>query len=54
MDRVMYGSDWPVCLVASEYNRMLNILENYISKYSEEDKAKIMGENAVRFYSLNS
>jgi L-fuconolactonase len=54
VDRVMYGSDWPVCLVASEYNRMLNILENYISKYSEEDKAKIMGENAVRFYSLNS
>jgi len=52
VDRVMYGSDWPVCLVASEYNRMLSIVENYISKYSDADKAKVMGENAVRFYSL--
>lgn len=51
-DRVMYGSDWPVCLVASEYNRMMGIVENYISKYSEEDKAKIMGGNAMKFYSL--
>ncbi|MFT7033278.1 MAG: L-fuconolactonase [Cyclobacteriaceae bacterium] len=52
VDRVMYGSDWPVCLVASEYNRMLSIVENYISKYSDADKAKVMGENAMSFYSL--
>jgi L-fuconolactonase len=52
VDRIMYGSDWPVCLVASEYNRMLSIVENYISKYSEADKAKVMGENAMSFYSL--
>ena len=52
VDRIMFGSDWPVCLVASEYNRMMSIVENYISKYSEADKAKVMGGNAISFYSL--
>jgi L-fuconolactonase len=49
----MYGSDWPVCLLAAQYEQQLDILESYISPFSFEEKTKIMGGNAIRFYKLN-
>lgn len=52
-DRIMYGSDWPVCLLAAQYEQQLEILESYIDAFSSEKKAKIMGKNAIRFYKLN-
>jgi len=52
-DRILYGSDWPVCTLAAEYQEQLNIIETYISLFSEEEKEKIMGSNAIRFYNLN-
>ncbi|MDO5977370.1 amidohydrolase family protein [Flavivirga spongiicola] len=52
IDRIMYGSDWPVCLLAAEYQEQLNIIETYISRFSSDDKIKIMGNNAIRFYNL--
>lgn len=51
-DRLLYGSDWPVCLVASSYEKMKGILDQYLATFSKEDKAKIMGGNAVDFYNL--
>ncbi len=48
--RILYGSDWPVCLLAAEYEEQLSIVENYISSFSSEEKKAIMGENAIRFY----
>jgi L-fuconolactonase len=51
--RILYGSDWPVCLLAAEYEKQLEILSEYIAKYSLDDKAKIMGGNANNFYNLN-
>lgn len=51
-DRLMFGSDYPVCLVAGSYEKMLAVIDNYISKLSASEKAKILGENAVRFYNL--
>jgi L-fuconolactonase len=50
--RVMYGSDWPVCLVAASYQKQLNIVEEYLHPFSTSEKHKIMGENAIRFYNL--
>jgi L-fuconolactonase len=50
--RVMYGSDWPVCLVAAQYSQQLNLITDYIQSFSESEKEAIMGENAVRFYNL--
>lgn len=52
VNRIMFGSDWPVCLVASEYNRMKEIVTNYIGAFSTSEKAGIMGENAALFYQL--
>lgn len=53
IDKIMYGSDWPVLNVASDYNEVVKTLEDYISKFSIEDQNKIWFENANLFYSLN-
>jgi len=52
IDRLLFGSDWPVVLVSGGYSKWKNLLENYFSGYSAADKAKIFGENAIRFYHL--
>jgi L-fuconolactonase len=52
IDRLMYGSDWPVSLLAASYSECVNIIEKYMSNYSEADKRKLFGENATRFYGL--
>jgi len=52
-DKVMYGSDWPVLNVASDYNEVVKTLEDYIAGFSIEDQNKIWFENAILFYNLN-
>jgi L-fuconolactonase len=52
VDRIMYGSDWPVCLVAGSYGDQLSIVQRYISRLTEAEKRKVLGENAKRFYNL--
>jgi L-fuconolactonase len=51
-DRVMFGSDWPVCLVAGEYVEVKQLVSDFISKLSLIEQAKIMGTNAIEFYNL--
>ena len=50
--RVMYGSDWPVCLLAASYDRVYDLAASFISKLSAAEQAAIMGDNASRFYRL--
>jgi L-fuconolactonase len=50
--RIMYGSDWPVCLVAASYQQQLGIVEQYISRLSADEQVAIMGGNTTRFYNL--
>lgn len=50
--RIMYGSDWPVCLVAATYDQQLGIVEDYISSLSSGEQNAILGDNAVGFYKL--
>jgi len=51
-ERIMYGSDWPVCLVAGNYSKVKELTTNFITKLSTTEQAAIMGVNAVEFYSL--
>jgi len=51
-DRLMFGSDWPVSLLAADYQSVKSIIEKYISGFSEEEKNKIMGNNAINIYRL--
>jgi L-fuconolactonase len=50
--RVLYGSDWPVCLVAASYKQQLTIIDQYVARLSSTEQAAIMGGNAIRFYNL--
>ena len=52
IDRVVFGSDWPVCLVAASYEKMLGIVEDYFSAFSKQEQEKFFGANAIRFYDL--
>ncbi len=52
VDRVMIGSDWPVCKVAGEYKKVMSIVLNYIQKYSSSTQDKITGLNAIKVYNL--
>jgi L-fuconolactonase len=51
-DRLLYGSDWPVCLVAASYDEQLSITAGYLRKFSDREKKSVLGENAKRFYNL--
>lgn len=51
-DKLMFGSDWPVCNVASDYAEVVKTLEDYISQLSLPNQNKIWHENATSFYKL--
>jgi L-fuconolactonase len=51
--RIMYGSDWPVCLVAaSSYSAMLDIVNDYFSGFTATEQEDFFGSNAAKFYSI--
>lgn len=50
--RLLYGSDWPVCLVAASYEDVLGLVERYFSTFSSDERDLIFGKNAVKFYNL--
>ena len=51
-NRIMYGSDWPVCLLATSYKRWLQTAIDYFRSYSTEEKENIFSNNAARFYNV--
>ena len=50
--RLLFGSDWPVCLVAASYEQVLEIVREYFSAFSPSEQKDIFGGNAMRFYNL--
>ena len=51
-NRIMFGSDWPVCLVAASYQQMLAIVTDYFSSFTANEQAQFFGLNAIQFYNL--
>ena len=51
-ERLMVGSDWPVCLVAIEYGRWWNVLRDYFATFSEVERAHVFGATSIRTYGL--
>ena len=49
-NRLMFGSDWPVCLLAGTYQRVKDLIVGYTAGLSESEKDNIFGLNAARFY----
>jgi L-fucono-1,5-lactonase len=51
-ERCMFGSDWPVCLLAADYGRVFNALRVALDDLDPAEKEGVLGENAVRLYRL--
>ncbi|MBB3111305.1 L-fuconolactonase [Paenibacillus phyllosphaerae] len=52
-ERVMFGTDWPVCLLAASYDDVVGVLEGAIpGSWGELERVQLFGENARRFYKL--
>ena len=50
----MFGSDWPVCLLAGSYDRVLESFQSLLEDLTEEDRNRIFSGNATEFYRLNA
>ncbi len=50
--RLMAGSDWPVCLVATQYGRWFQVLREYFAGFSEAERDAVFGGTAVAVYGL--
>lgn len=51
-DRLMIGSDWPVCLVAASYAQATGLVKDYIQKRAPDRASDVLGGNALRFWRL--
>jgi L-fuconolactonase len=52
VDRCMFGSDWPVCLVAGRYDQAIDALRASLGGLSEKERAQIFGRSAIEAYRL--
>jgi L-fuconolactonase len=51
-ERVMFGSDWPVCTLAGDYLRVVGLVDEMITDLPDEQREMIMGGTAARWYRL--
>ncbi|MDR7142354.1 amidohydrolase [Rhizobium sp. BE258] len=51
-DRCMFGTDWPVCLVAASYDRVVEALQECLKDLSSAERERIFGLNAIEVYRL--
>ena len=52
--RLMFGSDWPVCLLATSYQKWIETVEDFIGKSSATERSQIFGGVAAQVYSLET
>ena len=52
VDRLMFGSDWPVCTLSADYPQVVSIIQDYAKDLTVEAQDKIFGRNAAEFYQL--
>ncbi len=50
--RIMFGSDWPVCLVAASYQKMKEVVDDYFLHFSQSEQEAFFGQTATKFYNL--
>ncbi len=51
-EHLMFGSDWPVCLLAGTYQQVVTLISSYLRSRPLEEQAAVFGGNAARFYNL--
>jgi len=50
VDRLMFGSDWPVCLLSAAYHRVFSVVEDWLVRLNEDQRQQISAGNCERFY----
>jgi len=50
--RIMFGSDWPVCLIAASYKQWITLLREYFASFTQKEQEAFFGNNAAAFYKL--
>ena len=50
--RILFGSDWPVCLLAASYKEVVDILKHYFASFTKNEQQLFFGGNAIKFYQL--
>lgn len=53
-DRVVFGGDWPVCLLGGTLARWIEILQQIVASRPSDEQRKLWAENAIRFYGLGT
>jgi L-fuconolactonase len=53
-ERLMIGSDWPVCTLAGDYASTMGLVLDYVSALSQDARAGILGGNCARFYGIRA
>jgi L-fuconolactonase len=53
-DRLMMGSDWPVCTLSGSYSRVIRLVKEYLNKHRQQEREAILGGNAERFWRLQT
>jgi L-fuconolactonase len=53
-ERLMIGSDWPVCTVAGEYGRVAGAVVSYLGGRPTRERDAVLGDNAARFWNLTT
>jgi L-fuconolactonase len=48
----MFGTDWPVCQLAGEYQSVFDVVHSYMSSLSDAERAAVMGGTAAKFYGV--
>ena len=51
-NRILFGSDWPVCLLAGSYQETLSLVTDYFSSFTRNEQDRFFGSNAIQFYNL--
>jgi L-fuconolactonase len=51
--RMMFGSDWPVCLLAATYKDTIELMEDFTKDFSKSEQESFWAETAKRVYKLN-
>jgi L-fuconolactonase len=52
LDRICFGSDWPVCLAAGSFATTYSVVDQFCAQLKQEEKDKIFGQNTKDFYKL--
>ena len=52
-ERLMIGSDWPVCTLAAPYRKVMNVVTDYLADYPETVCDAVLGGNAQKLWRLN-